>query len=249
MIISEQNKFVFIKGRKVASTTVEVLLSTICGESCIITPITPIDERFRLFEYGKHAQNYGADDLSVNSYIESLSCSTDKAIRDLVVPKGKYFNHMSLNEVFEVYGNIPSDYRIIGIDRCPYDKIVSLASMTLGFKSYKYNVLPMVSDCRSLKNQIQALFDQGYIRKVKNINLYESEKLDREVEIMNYENLYSEVDKLFSSLGRSMPKKVPHLKKGGGRRCSLRDLFTREQLDEVNDIFLDEFIRFEYPML
>ena len=48
MIFSKQNDFLFIKGRKVAGTSAEMALSTICGPEDIITPITPIDELERL---------------------------------------------------------------------------------------------------------------------------------------------------------------------------------------------------------
>jgi hypothetical protein len=48
MILSEMNKFVFIKGKKVAGTSVEVALASICGSNDIITPITPIDEQCRV---------------------------------------------------------------------------------------------------------------------------------------------------------------------------------------------------------
>lgn len=47
MILSKEHKFVFIKGRKVAGTSVEVFLSEICGKNDIITPITPIDEKMQ----------------------------------------------------------------------------------------------------------------------------------------------------------------------------------------------------------
>ena len=48
MIISKRNKFVFVKGRKVASTSAEILLSKYCGVDDIITPITPFDELNRI---------------------------------------------------------------------------------------------------------------------------------------------------------------------------------------------------------
>ena len=47
MILSEKHKFVFIKGMKVAGTSVEMALSTLCGPHDIVTPISPIDELAR----------------------------------------------------------------------------------------------------------------------------------------------------------------------------------------------------------
>ncbi len=48
MILSKLHKFLFLKGRKVAGTSVEVFLSGICGPEDVITPITPIDENIEL---------------------------------------------------------------------------------------------------------------------------------------------------------------------------------------------------------
>src|SRR5262245_64154360 len=44
LILSEQFRFVFIKGKRVGGTSVEMALSTICGAHDIVTPIDPIDE-------------------------------------------------------------------------------------------------------------------------------------------------------------------------------------------------------------
>jgi len=56
MIYSKQNDFLFIKGGKVAGTSVEMALSTVCGPEDIITPITPADELERLRLGGRGAQ-------------------------------------------------------------------------------------------------------------------------------------------------------------------------------------------------
>ena len=40
MIFSELHNFLFLKGRKVASTSFEVALSKICGAEDVITPIS-----------------------------------------------------------------------------------------------------------------------------------------------------------------------------------------------------------------
>ncbi len=58
MIYSRQSDFLFIKGRKVGGTSMEIALSILCGPEDIITPITPVDERERLRRGGRGAQNY-----------------------------------------------------------------------------------------------------------------------------------------------------------------------------------------------
>ena len=48
MILSVRHKFIFIKGMKVAGTSVEMALAPLCGPDDIVTPISPIDEMERL---------------------------------------------------------------------------------------------------------------------------------------------------------------------------------------------------------
>ena len=75
MILSKKNSFIFVKGKKVAGTSVEVFLSSICGTEDIITPITPIDERYRINRGYQCAQNYGANSDDHNKYISSVTSS------------------------------------------------------------------------------------------------------------------------------------------------------------------------------
>ena len=71
MIISHQWKFVFIKGVKVAGTSLEMALSSICGPDDIITPITPVDEIARL-KLGRGAQNYSGHPLAEQAHLARL---------------------------------------------------------------------------------------------------------------------------------------------------------------------------------
>jgi hypothetical protein len=56
MIISHQHKFIFLKTRKTAGTSVELALSQLCGPEDIITPISPNDEPYRAD--GRGPQNW-----------------------------------------------------------------------------------------------------------------------------------------------------------------------------------------------
>jgi hypothetical protein len=47
MIISHRHRFIFIKTRKTAGTSIEIALSRFCGAEDIITPITPKEEEIR----------------------------------------------------------------------------------------------------------------------------------------------------------------------------------------------------------
>ena len=80
--MSKQNKFIFINGRKVAGKSLEVLLSAICGPEDIITPITPIDEQYRVLTGQRAAQNYGVSEDENNAYLNLLKTISKKSVQN-----------------------------------------------------------------------------------------------------------------------------------------------------------------------
>lgn len=58
MIINHQYRFIFLKTRKTAGTSIEIALSKLCGESDVLTPISPDDERTRQHAGGRGPQNH-----------------------------------------------------------------------------------------------------------------------------------------------------------------------------------------------
>lgn len=136
MIISEKNKFVFIKGHKVGGTSLEIALTSICGDEDIITPITPVDERLRYETCGRIAQNFGITGPRYSQFHKMISSRAEKNWIGATSPRGIYYNHMPYTEILEIYGEIPSDYLIISIERSPYYKVISLANWQLKAKNY-----------------------------------------------------------------------------------------------------------------
>ena len=57
MIVSHRRKFIFLKTRKTAGTSLEIALSKLCGPDDILTPID-FDEGMRLELTGRRPQNY-----------------------------------------------------------------------------------------------------------------------------------------------------------------------------------------------
>jgi hypothetical protein len=56
MIVSHEHKFIYLKTKKTAGTSIELALSRLCGPDDIITPLTKIDEALRARWRG--AQNW-----------------------------------------------------------------------------------------------------------------------------------------------------------------------------------------------
>ncbi len=102
MIASHRHRFIFLKTRKTAGTSVEIALSKVCGPDDIITEISPEDEALRRAAGGRAPQNFETGDRKAYNHMGA------KLTRDLVGP-----------EVFD-------DYFTFAIERNPWDAVVSL---------------------------------------------------------------------------------------------------------------------------
>ena len=81
MILSHKHKFIFIKTRKTAGTSIEIALSRFCGKDDIITPISPEDEKIRK-KIGVKPQNYHE---SIYDFLPLL-------IIELIICRGVYLS-------------------------------------------------------------------------------------------------------------------------------------------------------------
>ncbi|MFF2019511.1 sulfotransferase family 2 domain-containing protein [Paenibacillus sp. NPDC058177] len=99
MLISHKYKFIYIRCRKVGSTSSEIALSEFLEANDVITPISARDELIRANKGFRGPQNY----------------------QDL------YYNHMSSQEIKEVADpRIWDNYYKFCFERNPWDKVISL---------------------------------------------------------------------------------------------------------------------------
>jgi hypothetical protein len=118
MIVSHKYKFIFLKTRKTAGTSVEIALSNYCGEEDIITPIPNEDERIRRDLGYRGPQNFS---ISFSQY----------TIRDwgkLLLKKRTpaCYNHMSAARIRAlVKEEVWDSYYKFTLERNPWDKAVS----------------------------------------------------------------------------------------------------------------------------
>jgi hypothetical protein len=250
MILSEKHKFIFIKGLKVAGTSVEILLSEICGPSDIITPLGPSDERTRLLNGINAAQNYEESSKEISNYLPILKNSTLEQLNRIKRPESEYYNHMPLSELVNLYGEIPNDWLIFGIERCPYRKIISYANFRLKTKEYNVTGKPMISALKTLKKYLQEIIDNESVLKVKNIGLYRDNEGSIKAKLLRFERLEEDIMKLMLKLKIKSYPKLEHYKKGiSSNELDLHDIFTKNQINKINELFEDEFNCFGYDMI
>ena len=118
MIISHQYKFIFIKCRKTAGTSMEIALSQFCTKGDIITPISQEDEKQRRKLNFPGPQNY----LVPAHYYKPKDWA-----RLVLKQRRKYFyNHMPAYEIQSyVSSRVWNTYFKFCFERNPFDKILS----------------------------------------------------------------------------------------------------------------------------
>lgn len=161
MIISHKHKFIFIKTKKTAGTSIEIMLSKYCGEEDIITPITKEDELIRKSLGYKTAQNYkytiGKKEI-------------------------EFFSHISAKKIKEFIGEkIWDEYYKFTFERNPWEKVISFY-----FWEHKYAPRPNISEFIHSKDLKRLFFGKDALYLIDNkisvdrVCLYEN--LNKELE-------------------------------------------------------------------
>lgn len=116
MIISHKNKFIFIKTKKTAGTSIEISLSRFCGSQDVITPISAVDEKIRE-KFSIRPQNYHV----TNKY----SMLKNKFKQNKKIER--FWNHMPGTAIKNEIGKKiwESSFKFC-FERNPWDKTVSM---------------------------------------------------------------------------------------------------------------------------
>lgn len=250
MIYSYEHKFVFIKGKKVAGTSVEIALSAICGEKDIITPITQIDERIRVRQGGRQPQNFGGNPVELDAYNKAMREAPEASLSEYDAPKGEFSNHMPLKKVIRLLGAIPADFVVFGIDRSPYAKVISVANMILSRRNYNATGERMVAPAEKISEMVDTLIANGTLDRVFNLPRYLDEKGELATRIIKFENLRDGLHDLLVERGVSNPPELPHAKQGiGTESVDYRQILRPAHIETINKVFAREFEAFGYPVL
>lgn len=246
MILSIRHHFIFVRGRKVAGTSVEMALSTICGDKDIATPMIAVDELKRQ-RMGGHCGNYSDTPLFETAYINMVRHTPREQLARLQRPPQKYTVHMSVAEIVERYPGSTKGFRIAAVQRNPYERVISALNMQQTFDAYRNS-----EAMHGAVNQMEYMLDQELQRNslagLRNTEIYRPADSSQQLHIIRYENLQADFERFLHELGIDKPIVLPHAKKGlMSDRLDPKAIFRRDQLDKINAIFADEFELFQYP--
>lgn len=217
MIISHKYKFIFIKTRKTAGTSIEVFLSNHCGPEDVVTPIYP------------HVQSHAARNAGGwwNPFPEMMQSSMQqaRAVARQWIMRRKFYNHMPARSVqFRVPDHVWNEYFTFCVERNPWDKTLS-----------HYHMVNQRAGGNLSFNQYldQGMFPLNYPQYMDaNGRLM----VDR---VIRYESLSDELSDVFGSLGVPFEGELGVRAKAGHRKDtrSVHESYSSEQADIVAKAF------------
>lgn len=226
MIISHKHKFIFIKTRKTAGTSVELALRSICGDRDIITPISPEDE-----EAGKEMGIRGPQNFLVpfNKYQK-----TDWLLLLAKRRRARFYNHISAGEIRQYMGkHIWETYFKFVFERNPFDKVVSMYHWRGGDKEFG-----------SLNNFLHA----GILNMIIAYDQYAINGLVAVDKIYKYEELEHSLADFSSKIGLDKNLTLPAYKAKSGIRktAGYQDILTEGDISLIRTAFAREIHLLQY---
>ena len=229
MIISHEKKFIFIKTRKTAGTSLEIALSKFCGAKDVITIIPIKDEKVREKLGYRRSQNF------LKNYIEYSPREWKQFLVEGEKPK-KFVNHMAASKVRKLLKpQIWNSYFKFCFERNPWDKVVS-------FYFWRNPSEPRPSLSEFIQND-----GASFLQKKGSFGLYGANGQVIVDQVFLYENLEQELEVLSHKLGLGEAIVLPRTKADVGKeQRSYRELISDSDREIIANIFAQEINLFGY---
>ena len=225
MIVSHRHKFIFIKSKKTAGTSIEIALSRFCGDEDIVTPIVP-ETKEELEKMGfKGAQNYK---------LSPFQFTVDDWRKRLRGERPAFRDHVPAAYIKKVLGGrIWNRYFKFSIERNPYDKAVS---------RYYWSTRKM-EPRPTLEDHLNARAPAA----LSNWHLY---TIDDELAVdymMRYESLEESLRYVEEALALPSPLQLPTAKSGYRKsRRHYSQLISPEARKRIDTVCAKELAAFRY---
>lgn len=215
MIISHKYKFIFIKTRKTAGTSIEVFLSQFCGKNDVLTPIYPHVEPHIARNYRGIYNIFDEGTLSI------------KQIYAKLYERNKFYNHIPASLVKKrVSKKIWNNYFKFCVDRNPWDKTISQYHNMNHTQGGKLSFEEYINNRRFPYNY--PLYTEGDVVIVD--------------QILKYETLMDDLSSVFSKLGIPFSGTLGVKAKSEYRKdkTPYQQVYTEEQRKIVEEFFKKE---------
>jgi hypothetical protein len=225
MILSHRYRFIFVKTRKTAGTSVEIALAKHCGPEDIITRITASDEAVRQALGHRGPQNF-----SISRWRWTPGDWVNAVRRQR---HGRFYNHMSAAEIRARVGpRVWDSYYKIALERNPWDLVVSAY-----FWHHRKEPRPPIGE----------FIRSPEVRSYSNLPLYTIDGRIAVDHVGRYEDLPAELERFAARVG--LPE-VPSLPRAKGEFRSDRrhysEILGPEERDQIARLFAAEIEAFGY---
>ena len=227
MIISHKYKFIFVKTRKTAGTSIEIALSRFCGDDDIITPISPEDEEIRKELKGSGPQN---------CFLPLKKYTVMDWFRFLMSDKKPllFYNHIPASEIRKrVSEEVWNTYFKFCFERNPWDKTIS----------YYYR--------RTRESQPRpSLFKCLSSEDFPKLSDFEKYTIDGEIVmdyVARYENIEHDIQYITNRLGLPSNIQLPMAKSGFRKdKRHYKEIINSEERKKIAEIFKREISYFDF---
>jgi hypothetical protein len=234
MIISHKYRFIFIKTRKTAGTSLEIALGDQCGPNDVITRISMADEKVRRHISSRGAQNYR---LPIGTY------TSEDWKRLFTKGKFKRFeNHDTAEKIQKYLSKEQWDgYYKFCFERNPWDKMVS----HYYWKKPHYQI-----------NSFDEYLEQGERGEItgflETINSRDQYSLNGSVavdRIFKFEEMDTAMAEITERVGLKMPLRMPEYRAKGQHRQEkepMNVLLSEANIQWVSEKFAKEIALLNY---